>query len=110
MLVPEHAPPDQPTNSDPLPAVAVSVTDEPSANCAEHVDPQSIPTGLEVTVPDPVPAVDTVSVHSTPVPAGPLEPGELARANVAAAATTTTSTAPVTTKRVPLCRVTTCRP
>jgi hypothetical protein len=64
--VPEQ-PPDQPVNVDPGAATAVSVTEAPSSNCAEHVEPQSIPDGTEVTVPDPVPAFDTVAVFFTPV-------------------------------------------
>jgi hypothetical protein len=61
--VPEQPPPDQPTNTDRLSAVAVSVTEAPSANWAEHVAPQSIPAGLEVTVPAPVPVSETVTVR-----------------------------------------------
>src|SRR5262249_59685319 len=41
------------------PALAVSVTCVPCANCAEHVEPQSIPPGLLVTVPDPFPTLET---------------------------------------------------
>ena len=65
VLVPEQPPPDQPVNVEPDPGVAVSVTWVPFANCAEHVEPQSIPAGELVTVPDPEPALETVSVRWT---------------------------------------------
>jgi hypothetical protein len=59
--VPEHPPPDQPLNIEPDAGAAVSVTELPAAKVAEHVAPQLIPAGLEVTVPLPEPAVVTVS-------------------------------------------------
>ena len=59
--VPEHATPDQPANTEPEAGDSVNVTTVPCANDAEHVVPQLIPDGLDVTVPDPVPAGVTVS-------------------------------------------------
>jgi hypothetical protein len=59
VAVPEQAP-DQPVNDEPAAGVAVSVTGT-EANGAEQVAPQAIPFGLEVTVPDPLPAVETVT-------------------------------------------------
>ena len=58
--VPVQAP-DQPANVDPVNAAGVNVTDVPCENDAEHVTPQSIPTGVDDTVPDPVPAFETVN-------------------------------------------------
>ena len=52
--VPEQAPP-QPVNAEPGAALAVSVTTVPAVNDAEHVDPQEMPAGDELTVPEPVP-------------------------------------------------------
>jgi hypothetical protein len=60
--VPLHPPPDQPANVDPTSAAAVSVTLVPLTNDAEHVDPQSMPVGEEVTPPVPVPPLVTVNV------------------------------------------------
>ena len=62
LAVPEHPAPDQPANTDPDPGVSDNVTDEPCANDAEHVLPQSIPDGLLETDPDPEPARDTDNV------------------------------------------------
>lgn len=59
--VPEHAP-DQPEKSEPLVAVAVSVTLVPKAYACEHAEPQLIPAGLELTLPEPDPDLFTVSV------------------------------------------------
>ncbi len=53
--VPVHGPAVQPTKVDPGAAIAVKVTVLPVANDAAHVGPQSIPAGLLVTVPAPVP-------------------------------------------------------
>ena len=61
--VPEHPPPDQPANVEPEIATAVRVTAVPVLNVAEHVLPQLIPAGDDVTVPPPVPALATVSVE-----------------------------------------------
>jgi hypothetical protein len=60
--IPEQPPPDQPANDDPDPAVAVNVTCVPLAKSCEQVEPQSIPAGELVTVPDPLPANATNSV------------------------------------------------
>jgi len=58
-------------------AFAVRVTTVPVLNAAEHVDPQSIPAGLDVTVPPSRPVFDTLNITLTvnalaltPVPAG----------------------------------------
>ena len=59
--VPVHAPL-QPANVDPPVGDAVRLTTVPDVNEALHVDPQLIPADAEVTVPDPVPALVTVSV------------------------------------------------
>jgi hypothetical protein len=45
---------------DPVADMAVNVTDVPSAKDAMQVEPQSIPVGLEVMVPVPLPALVTV--------------------------------------------------
>jgi hypothetical protein len=63
--VPEHPPPDQPVNVEPDAGAAVRVTELPAVKLAEHVDPQLIPAGLEVTVPLPEP--DNVTVSWSPV-------------------------------------------
>jgi hypothetical protein len=54
--VPDVPSPLQPANTDPVDGVAVSVTVVPEENEFEQVDPQSMPDGLLVTVPEPVPA------------------------------------------------------
>ena len=53
-------PPDHPTKALPWAAAAVSVTAVPEGNVVPHVDPQLIPAGVDVTVPEPVPARNTV--------------------------------------------------
>jgi hypothetical protein len=53
---------DQPDRTDPAAGIAVNVTDVLVAYDSEQSVPQSIPVGLEVTVPDPDPALVTVSV------------------------------------------------
>jgi hypothetical protein len=58
--VPEQSP-DQPANLEPAEGVAVNVTGS-AASGAEHVELQSIPAGLDVIVPVPVPALATVRV------------------------------------------------
>jgi hypothetical protein len=60
--VPEHAP-DQPAKLEPVSGVAVRVTLVPASKNAAHVGSQWMPSGLLVTVPDPVPAFVTVSVY-----------------------------------------------
>jgi hypothetical protein len=62
--VPEHPEPFHPEKADPVPAVAVSVTEVPESNVADvdgHVVPHAMPAGLLVTVPDPLPDLFTVS-------------------------------------------------
>src|SRR5216684_2353720 len=61
--VPLHPAPLQPLNADPLAGVAVNVTDVPLANNALHVTPQSMPAGLLLTAPLPLPAFVTVRVY-----------------------------------------------
>jgi len=60
--VPEQPPPLQPLKVEPAAAVAVSVTAVPLGKLAEQVAPQLIPAGELVTVPLPVPALETVRV------------------------------------------------
>jgi hypothetical protein len=65
LIVTTHGPvpvhdPLQPVKVEPVAGVAESVTDVPDANCAVQVWPQSIPAGLETTVPVPVPLRVTV--------------------------------------------------
>jgi hypothetical protein len=62
VLVPEQPPPDQPAKTEPVDAVAVNVTLVPLANACEQVEPHETPAGELVTVPDPLPASDTLSV------------------------------------------------
>jgi len=59
--VPEQPAPLQPVNVEPAVGDAESVTDRLESNDAEHVAPQLIPAGLDETVPEPVPALLTVS-------------------------------------------------
>jgi hypothetical protein len=56
--VPEQ-PPDHPANTLPAAGAALSVTVVPDGNGDEHVDPQLIPAGVDVTVPEPVPPRNT---------------------------------------------------
>jgi hypothetical protein len=60
--VPEQPAPDQAVKSELTVGVAVRVTTAPSPKAVEHVAPQSIPAGLEVTEPVPVPVFDTSKV------------------------------------------------
>lgn len=53
--------PDQPVNTEPEAAVAVSVTDVPAAREAVHDVPHEMPPTLDDTEPDPVPARATLS-------------------------------------------------
>jgi len=59
--VPEQSP-DQPEKTEPLAGGAVSATPAPVAYAWEHVEPQVMPAGLELTVPDPFPAFVTFKV------------------------------------------------
>jgi len=61
LVVPEQPPPDQPAKAESEAGVAVSVTWVPAVNACEHVEPQSIPAGLLVTLPE-APARLTVRV------------------------------------------------
>ena len=58
--------PDQPMNADVL-ELANTETTVPWLNIAEHVVPQSIPAGLDVTVPIPAPDLPTDKVRSRSV-------------------------------------------
>jgi hypothetical protein len=59
--VPVHAPL-QPVKVEPVAGVALNATLVPPTKLELHDAPQSIPLGLEPTVPLPVPAFDTLSV------------------------------------------------
>jgi hypothetical protein len=59
--VPEHPPPLQPENVEPVAGVAVKVAMVPVVNCVEQVAPHEIPAGALRTVPLPVPDGVTVS-------------------------------------------------
>ena len=54
--------PDHPEKTDPLAGVAVSVTVVPVAYAWEHVEPQLMPAGFELIVPDPLPDSAAVKV------------------------------------------------
>src|SRR5207247_9999259 len=58
--VPVQAPPLQPVKTEPAAGVAVSVTTVPSSKVDEQTPGQPMPGGLLVTVPEPVPAVETI--------------------------------------------------
>jgi len=60
--VPEQPPPLQPPKVEPAAGAAVSVTAVPLVKLAAQVAPQVMPAGLLVTVPAPVPALETVRV------------------------------------------------
>ena len=62
MPVPVQPAPVHPVKSELTVGVAVSVTTVPSPKAFEQVVPQSIPAGLEVTEPVPVPVLDTSKV------------------------------------------------
>jgi len=57
--------PVQPEKMESRAGVAVSVTTAPLSKAAEHVPPQLIPAGLEVTVPPRTPVFVTVNVSLT---------------------------------------------
>jgi hypothetical protein len=62
VAVPLHAPL-QPENLDPPPALAVSLTDVPALYDSLQSEPQEMPAGDDVTVPDALlPALATVTV------------------------------------------------
>jgi hypothetical protein len=63
--VPEQPPPDQPPNVEPEPAVAVSVTGVPAANACEQAEPQLMPAGMLLTLPEPLPDPLTLRVCVT---------------------------------------------
>lgn len=63
LAVPVHAPL-HPVKVEPTSGVAVRVTVVPWGKVAEHVAPQSMPAGLLVTVPEPVPVLPTVTVRT----------------------------------------------
>src|SRR6476661_10348972 len=60
--VPEQPAPVQPVKSELASGLAVRVTTVPKAKSFVQVDPQSIPAGLEVTEPEPLPSVETSRV------------------------------------------------
>ncbi len=69
--LPVQPPPLQPLKLEPAAGAAVKATKVPLVNEAEQVVPQEMPAGLLVTVPLPVPVLETVSarvVVETPVP------------------------------------------
>ena len=59
--VPEQAP-DQPAKVEPEAGLAVKVTEVPEVYDSEQSEPQLMPAGLEVTVPEPKPDLVTVRV------------------------------------------------
>src|ERR1044072_6090322 len=59
--VPEHEPPDQPENVEPVAGVAVSVTIVPLVKFSEQSMPQVMPAGIELTQPAPVPVFVAVT-------------------------------------------------
>jgi hypothetical protein len=59
--VPEQAS-DQPEKTEPVAGDAVSITLVPKRKLREQVEPQLIPSGLELTAPEPVPDLLTVNV------------------------------------------------
>jgi len=63
--VPEHSDPLQPANDEPVVGFAVSVTDDPFFKIAEQSEPQLMPAGDEVTVPEPVPDFESAKLKRT---------------------------------------------
>src|SRR2546428_2454428 len=61
--VPEQPPPLQPVKAEPAAGLALRGTTLPLAKLADQVAPHVIPAGLLVTVPAPVPALETVSAN-----------------------------------------------
>lgn len=69
--------PDQPAKVDPALATTDSVTVVLAAMLAEQTLPQDIPAGVELTVPAPVPALETASVNdAVPGEVAPLSTAE----------------------------------
>lgn len=68
--VPLQPDPLQAANVDPAEAVAVSVTTVPVVNFEEHVPPQLMPAGDDVTLPVPVPVLVTVILDGGAAMAG----------------------------------------
>ena len=60
--VPAQTVPNQPANVEPASGVTLRVTDVPALNTSVQSAPQLIPSGPDVTVPLPVPALLTVRV------------------------------------------------
>jgi hypothetical protein len=60
--VPEHPPPDHPANLDPGAGAGVSVIGTPWPTVAEHVPGHHNPPGSLVTLPEPLPPTDSLSV------------------------------------------------
>ena len=61
-FAPEQSLP-QPINREPLAGTAVNMTDVPLVYTSEQSLPQLIPAGADVTVPEPLPDLVTVSVR-----------------------------------------------
>ena len=65
--VPEQPSPDQPVKVEPEAGLAVRATDVPELKLAEQVEPQLMPLGLLVTVPEPVPVLETERAYDDTV-------------------------------------------
>ena len=61
--VPVQPPPVQPVNVEPAAGAAVRVTAVPLVNAPEQVAPHEMPAGALVMVPEPAPALLSVSVN-----------------------------------------------
>jgi len=70
-LLPEHPPPDHEVNTEPACGAAVKVTVPPTWKLPLQVAPQLMPAGDEVTVPEPVPVLVTVSTRVSILNAAP---------------------------------------
>jgi hypothetical protein len=62
--VPVHPPPLQPVKSEPASGAAVSVIELPSVTSSLQSDGHAMPAGDELTLPEPVPLSDVVTVYS----------------------------------------------